>query len=290
MRREPIAPTHITDNYPPQKSDYKGAAIVESTVTELPPEPLGTPDPIKKSSTWSSSPAPIYTPNVPLASKKVHQPIKRSSSPGPRSRANSLSSISPSPAPVSRPAAPLASNKPNNPVKSSASPGPRSSTNSSSAVSSPPAPTYTPTSLVVSKDVYRPVKASSSPPPATVSHYNPPVQNPSVTDCPVCGSPNEHRHVQEKAGSLNTGRPWRYCSNQGCGRFNGFADDRGLQGVRGANQLCDCPVPNSVRLVAKNKQDHQGRREAFYSCQFKACQFWANHERGGWEGDVVYDG
>lgn len=96
--------------------------------------------------------------------------------------------------------------------------------------------------------------------------------------CPQCDSPNDIRPVKWKPGSINTGRPWRYCSNARCGRFNGFADDRGLS-VNGVdNPLCACANPCPVRLVAKNARDAQGRVEAFYSCQFKACSSWFNHE------------
>lgn len=35
-----------------------------------------------------------------------------------------------------------------------------------------------------------------------------------------------------------------------------------------------------LRLVAKNQKDHLGRREAFYSCQYKACGVWRNHMDG----------
>ncbi|KAF1850872.1 uncharacterized protein K460DRAFT_350872 [Cucurbitaria berberidis CBS 394.84] len=108
---------------------------------------------------------------------------------------------------------------------------------------------------------------------------------PRTEECPLCSAPNLLRTVQYKSQSINTGRPWRCCSNKACERsngFNGFADARGLVNSDGGkNRFCKCAAP--VRLVAKNEVDAMGRRQAFYSCQFKACSAWFWHE--DWEGE-----
>ncbi|KAF1947145.1 hypothetical protein EJ02DRAFT_462078 [Clathrospora elynae] len=115
---------------------------------------------------------------------------------------------------------------------------------------------------------------ANSPPSSAILHasYTPPIRHTlhhPAGQCPSCGSPNKIYHVQWKPDSLNVGRPYRSCTN--CkSSFNGFADDRGLT----PGLFCDCETPALLRLTAKNAMDNQGRRGAFYSCQFKECRAW----------------
>ncbi|KAL6164810.1 hypothetical protein ACJQWK_09532 [Exserohilum turcicum] len=83
--------------------------------------------------------------------------------------------------------------------------------------------------------------------------------------CPSCGSPN--KTLTTHSSALNAGRPYRKCSNAACAAWNGFADSIGLA----PGTQCECSPASELRLVAMNRRDEAGRRQAFYSCQFKAC-------------------
>ncbi|KAI1688364.1 hypothetical protein KJE20_01541 [Pyrenophora tritici-repentis] len=115
--------------------------------------------------------------------------------------------------------------------------------------------------------------SSIAPPPVYTPTATAVTTPPRGTYCPNCSAKNEVLSTSS-SNPLNAGRAYRLCSC--CGSWNGFADTRGLT----PGLYCHCSPPAELRLVAKNKQDRLGRREAFYSCQYKACGAWSNHVDG----------
>ncbi|USP75729.1 hypothetical protein yc1106_03003 [Curvularia clavata] len=110
-------------------------------------------------------------------------------------------------------------------------------------------------------------------PPKTTTDITPPKPEPQAAPspgvlCPKCSSPNTPLITQTR--NLNHLRPYHLCSNTSCRSWNGFTDTRGLD----RHQQCDCSPSYPMRLVAMNKTDQWGRRQAFWSCQYKACSAW----------------
>ncbi|KAH8724791.1 hypothetical protein GQ44DRAFT_727575 [Phaeosphaeriaceae sp. PMI808] len=102
----------------------------------------------------------------------------------------------------------------------------------------------------------------------------------SAGHCFVCErrAPNEVLvRANERSFNPNNGRRYRSCTNNACGSFNGFADDRGINSW---NPTCRCKTQS--RLVAKKMRNQDtGLWESFFSCQDKGCAFWEAYRDDG---------